>query len=300
MSKTYTVTFSAMLCWALLSVVSRILLLQFNFEPWMFSFIQLCAGGITLLVMAGKGGLNSASFLQPVTWVLGALRVVSAALYTTVLVLVSVLEAGVLGALNLPVIVFAVWALSLKRPSRIEWIGHFLILGAIAVLIRSLEPDIRVFVGWIMGLNALCLAAITLLSERHPDNTSDLPGARARFSGAVLLVTAAFFLLARLVQNGPDNSTIAMPLLASSILVGVFLRAPAMYLAFWSIRLAGAMGYTAAVTLLPLFGMMFEQAAIAMGLLETSRFRMETLGLALVVITGTLLIVLSRDNTAKT
>jgi len=83
MSKTYIVTFSTMLCWALLSVVSRILLLR-------FSFVQPCAGGVTLLVMAGKGGLNSTSFLQPVTWVLGALRVVSAALYTTVLVSVSV------------------------------------------------------------------------------------------------------------------------------------------------------------------------------------------------------------------
>lgn len=298
MPKAYIVTFSSMLCWAILSVVNRILLLRFGIDPWAFSFVQLCAGGVTLLMISGRGALNPISFLRPMTWILGALRVVSAALYTTVLASISVLEAGILGTLNLPIIVIAVWVLSQKRPSRMEWVGHLLILGAIALLVQTLEPDIRYVAAWLMGLNALCLAAITLLSERHPDNMSDLPGARARFSGAVLLVTAAFFLVARLVQAGPNETELGMPLLASGILVGIFLRAPAMYFAFWSIRLAGAMGYTAAVTLLPVFGMIFEQAAVAAGLLESSRFRIETLGLVIVVIAGTLLVVMTRAKEA--
>ncbi len=298
MPQAYIITIIAMLFWALLSVVSRILLLKFHFDPWMFSFIQLCAGGISLLVMSGKGGLNLTSFTRPVTWGLGALRVVTAALYTTVLAWVSVLEAGVLGTLNLPFVVLAVWILTKTRPARFEWIGHLLILSAILLLIQTLEPEIRFPVAWLMGLNALCHAALTLLSERHPDNASDLPGARARFTGAVLLVTAAFFLIARLVQNGPGDGMIEMPLLASSILVGILLRAPAMFLAFWSIRLAGALGYTAAVTLLPVFGMMFEQAAVAVGLLDITRFRIETLYLALIVITGTLLVVMARAKNA--
>lgn len=296
MSKAHIVTFSSMLCWAILSVVSRILLLHFGFDPWAFSFVQLCAGGVMLLMISGRGALNPISFLRPMTWVLGALRVVSAALYTTVLASVSVLEAGILGTLNLPIIVIAVWVLSRKRPTRMEWVGHLLILGAIGILVQTLEPEIRYVVAWLMGVNALCLALITLLSERHPDNISDLPGARARFSGAVLLVTAAFFLVARLVQAGPGETGVGMPLLASGVLVGIILRAPAMYLAFWSIRLAGAMGYTAAVTLLPVFGMMFEQMAVAAGLLESSRFRIETLGLVVVVIAGTLLVVRARSS----
>lgn len=296
MRKTYIVTISAMLFWAILSVASRILLLEFNFDPWMFSFIQLCAGGVTLLVMSGKGGLNPTSFNRPVTWVLGAFRITSAALYTTTLGLISVLEAGVLGALNLPVIVVVVWIITRKRPIWIEWIGHLLILSAIWFLVHGLEPEIQLYAAVLMGLNALCLAAITLLSERHPDNNSDQLGMRARFTGAVLLVTAALFFIVRLMQNGFSGGVVEMPLLISAILVGIFLRAPAMFLAFWSIRLAGAMGYTAAATLLPVFGMVFEQAAVAVGLLDETRFRIETLGLALVAIFGTFLIIISRSK----
>ncbi|MBL4811736.1 MAG: EamA family transporter [Rhodobacteraceae bacterium] len=294
MPKAYSVTVGAMFCWALLSVASRILLLTYEFDPWMFSFIQLCAGGVTLLLLSAKSGLDARSFLRPVTWLLGAFRVVSAALYTTTLSLISVLEAGILGTLNLPVIVVAVWLLSRKRPRGVEWLGHLLILGAIAFLVRGLEAEIRFQAAWLMGLNALCLAAITLLSERHPDNISDDAGARARFAGTVLLITAAFFLVIRFAQNGLTGGPIELPLLISGITVGILLRAPAMFLAFWSIRLAGAMGYTAAVTLLPIFGMAIEQAAVGLGLLDETRFRMETLGLALVMISGTLLVVLSR------
>ncbi|MFT4960711.1 MAG: hypothetical protein ACI92Z_001795 [Paracoccaceae bacterium] len=54
------------------------------------------------------------------------------------------------------------------------------------------------------------------------------------------------------------------------------------------------MGYTAAVTLLPVFGMILEQLAVAAGLLETTRFRMENFGLVLVIIVGTLLVASSR------
>ncbi len=303
----YIVTIGAMLCWAILSVTNRVLLLTFNFDPWTFSFIQLGAGGVALLVMSGKGGFNPASFMRPMTWILGGLRVVSASLYTAVLAWISVLEAGVLGTLNLPILVIAVWILTRKPPARVEWFGHLLILVAILFLAQSLEPEIRLPAIWLMGLNAVCFSVVALLSERHPDNISDMPGARMRFSGAVLLVTAAFFLIARLVQNGlgeglgdgPGNGAVEMPLLVSGIVVGIFLRAPAIFLAFWSIRIAGALGYTGAVTLLPVFGMVFEQAALSVGLLEETRFRPQTLGLAVMVISGSLLVVMSRARMAR-
>ncbi|MFT4960710.1 MAG: hypothetical protein ACI92Z_001794, partial [Paracoccaceae bacterium] len=49
-----------------------------------------------------------------------------------------------------------------------------------------------------------------------------------RCKGAVLLVTVAFFLAARLLQNGADQAVVEMPLLVSSILVGIFLCASGM------------------------------------------------------------------------
>ncbi|MEL7117771.1 MAG: hypothetical protein AAGP08_19690, partial [Pseudomonadota bacterium] len=84
------------------------------------------------------------------------------------------------------------------------------------------------------------------------------------------------------------------PLLASGILVGIFLRAPGMYLSLWAIRLAGAQSYTAAIVMLPMFGMVFEQSAFALGLLDTSRFSAEVLGFAVLVVLGTLAVLAAR------
>jgi drug/metabolite transporter (DMT)-like permease len=293
------VTVAAILWWALLSVVSRILLLRYGFDPWLFSFLQLCAGGAALLIAgAGRGG-GLSSFRRPATWALGALRVLSAALYTSVLAWISVLEAGVLGGMNLPVAAVAVWLLAGRRPARLEWIGHCLILAAAAALAIGLEDDLRVTVLGLMVLNAACLVGMTLLAEHHPENLSDAPGGRAWFTGVVLLVTAALFVAVRLLQGGSAGGTLTPSLFVAGGTVGVALRAPAMLLAFWSIRLAGAQGYTAAVVFLPLFGMVFEQAGVAVGLLDQSRFQAGTLALAVLGLVGALGVVAARRRMGR-
>ncbi len=63
-----------------------------------------------------------------------------------------------------------------------------------------------------------------------------------------------------------------------------------MFLAFWAVSVAGAQGYTAAIALLPLFGMVFEQSAVWLGLLDTSRFQLENFYIALLALAGTLLV----------
>lgn len=290
----FIVTIGATLSWAALSVVSRILLLTLNLDPWPFSFVQLCAGGLALLVLSGRQFRNLSSLFRPTTWVLGALRVLSAALHTAVLVWVSVLEAGILGAINIPMTAIALWLIFGRHPARAGWLGHLLILAAITVLVWKLEIDnSRLAVG-LMMLNAMCLVAIATLAERHPDNISDQPGVRLRFTGAVLLVTAALFLAVRFVQGGFGDGATDWTLLIVGGAVGVALRAPSMVLSFWSIRLVGAQNYTASISLLPLFGMAFEQAAIAAGLLDVSRFQIGTLLLALGVVIGTLLVLATR------
>jgi len=293
---TIIVTIGAILCWAILSVVSRILLLNLDLDPWMFSFIQLCAGGVALLAMSGRKGPKLSSFARPTTWILGALRVLSAALYTAVLAWISVLEAGILGAMNLPVIALAVWVLKKHRTARFEWAGHALILAAILTLALRLEESLRAAALGLMLLNAACLTTMNLLAERHPDNVSDQPGARTGFTGAVLLVTAVLFIAGRWVHQGPLDAATDLTQIVAGVSVGVFLRAPAMLLAFWSIRLAGAQGYTAAISLLPIFGMVFEQACVALGLLAESRLQIETVFLAGAVIVGTLAILAARKQ----
>jgi hypothetical protein len=76
------VTIGAVLTWASVSAVSRVLLVRLGLDPWSFSFIQLCSGGLALLAMSGKAAFGAVSFRRPSTWILGFFRVLSAALYT--------------------------------------------------------------------------------------------------------------------------------------------------------------------------------------------------------------------------
>ncbi|MEM7667616.1 MAG: EamA family transporter [Pseudomonadota bacterium] len=290
------ITISAIVSWALLSVVSRVLLVNLDLDPWMFSFLQLVAGGLALLFIGYRGAGSSSSFLRPSTWMLGALRVLSAALYTAVLASISVMEAGIIGSINLPVIAILAWGLSRKPPVGLAWIGHAVVLAAVALMTFRLEADLRPVILGLMGLNAVCLAAMNLIAEHHPENTSATLSGRAWFSGVVLAITAAAFLGLRLLQGGEIVNALSTSLIVSSIAVGVLLRAPSMFLAFWAVNIAGAQSYTAAIALLPLFGMMFEQTGVYLGVLETTRFQFENLYIAVFTLAGTLLVWASKQS----
>ena len=136
------VTLGAVLSWAALLAASRVLLVGLALDPWAFSFVQLCAGGIVLIAAGGIQRFELSSFRRPSTWILGTLRVLSAALYTAVIAWVSVLEAGVLGAVNIPMVAVAVWAAFGRRPARGEWLGHLAILAAILLLVAQLEGGV--------------------------------------------------------------------------------------------------------------------------------------------------------------
>lgn len=289
----FTAAFIAVFSWALLSVVSRVLMVNLALDPWLFSFVQLMTGGVTLLAI-GFRSRKGRSFTRVSTWALGGFRVLSAALYTVVLATISVLEAGTLGAINLPILALMVFVLSRTTPRRLAWIGHAAVLLSVVLMASRLEAEVRWAVLGLLGLNALCLGAMNLIAEHHPENKSATLSERAWFTGVVLTITAAVFLSLRVVQGGEIVTALNWPLMLSSVTVGVMLRAPSMFMTFWAISVAGAQGYTAAIALLPLFGMVLEQAAIAAGLLETSRFQAEFLYLALLALGGTLLVGLSK------
>lgn len=300
MFQTVTVTAGAMLFWAILSVASRIVLLRFGFDPWAFSFLQFCAGGVALVILSSfQKGSTLVSFARLSTWLMGSLRVISGALYTTVLGWVSVLEAGTVGAMSTPVIALVVWALLRRPPVQREWIGHLIILATLAVFFGRLDAELRSPVYLFLFLNALCLSGMSLLAEHHPENNSDAPGARLRFTGTVLLVTAAVFLVVRMVLTGSVGDLTDPTLITLSVAIGILLRAPGMYLSLWAIRLAGAQSYTAAIVLLPLFGMIVEQLAVWAHLLDQSRFTLETLGFALVVSMGVFAVLGARAIAAR-
>ena len=290
------VTAAATFWWAALSVTSRALLLEFSLDPWMFTFIQLCAGGAVLLSIGGRRTASIESFKSPYTWILGVLRVISAALYTSILAYVSVLETGTIGSLSVPLIAIFAWILGGNRFSTLEWVGHILIMGGIAVIIWQLDDDIRQPTTFLMLLNAASVVAMNLLAEKHPDNNSSHMGVRLRFTGSVLLVTAGIFLGLKLLQGELTGQDWNLDILISGVIVGIIFRAPSMLFAFWSIKLIGALKYTVAVSALPFVGFAIEQAVIQLGFLEPSGTRLETVILAALVLGGTFVVLAARRH----
>lgn len=294
MHNPFIVTVGAILFWAALSAVSRLLLTQLNFDPWSFSFIQLLAGGGALLGLSGRASFGAVSFARVSTWVLGALRVLSAALYTSVLALVSVLEAGIIGAMSTPLIAVAAFIFSRRAPTRGEWPGYLLIFLCIFLLATDLSSGMRNTALGFMFLNAICLIAMNLLAEKHPDNLSDDPAIRLAFTGTVLLVTAGLFSLIYVLQSDVTAGELNWDLLIAGILVGIFLRAPSMLLTFSSIRLVGAQNYTVAMAFLPLIGMTIEELFLWTGLIDVSRFKFIYFLLGLGIVMGTIIILVAR------
>ncbi len=299
MSVPVLVTITATLLWDALSVVSRILLLEFALDPWLFTFIQLTAGGAILLAMGRRKTLPLSSFKRPFTWILGLLRVLSAALYTAMLVWVSVLEAGSMGTITVPLVAAAIWLVQGQRPARLEWPGHLIITTAVLLLVLRLDSPVREEIAILMILNAICVVAMGIIAERHPDNVSSEPGVRLRFTGSVLLITAALFLFTKLFQGGLTQENWNLHMLGAGIAVGVLLRAPSMVFAFWSIKLIGARNYMAAISLLPFAGLAFEQLATAGGWIKEVRFDVESLILSVAVLAGTVLVFLARLRASK-
>lgn len=288
------VSLGAVLSWALLSAISRVILVRFDIDPWGFSFIQLATGGLVLLLISGRLSAARASFRKPATWIIGVFRVLSASVYTALLAVVSVLEAGIMGAVSLTAVTLAVWIVFARPPARGEAIGHLIVLGSAAALLQSLDGGLRNVALMLVLANTVCVTAMTVLAELHPDNHSADASVRLGFTGAVLLVTAGMFLVVRLAQAGLSPEIWDWQMLVFGALVGVFLRAPSMVLAFSSIRLVGAQNYSAATAFLPLFGMALEHAFYTWGWIGVSRFQFDILYLGFGTAAGTIAVLVAR------
>jgi hypothetical protein len=277
------VTATAIATWSLVLVISRNLLLHHGFNPWSFSFVQLLAGGLLFALFPGRSGAEQtplAHRLRPLTdprtLLLGLLRVLSASSFTAAVVHVTVSEASVIGSISVTLSAISVWVLFKRRPAPWEWLGHGMLIALILILIPSLDGGWRNPAILLLVFNEFCVVASSLIAERHPDNLKDDTSTRVRFTGSVLLVTAALLLAIRLIDRESGTQfdelvvSLPVPLVVYGIIVGITLRAPAMLFSFWSIRLIGAQNYMAAAASLPLAGLAMAGIAEYMGLLPVT------------------------------
>ena len=279
---------ASLLSWAVLLVASRVTLLAFQLDPWLFTFIQMMAGGAFLVAIGARGSGLTKALRDPYTWVYGALRVATAGFFTAALVHTSVANAAFLGIVSMPISIVVVWVVLSRKPSRRELPGHAVIILGLALLAQNLEGGWRNPAIILMILSELCVVTSTLIGELHPLNQTDDPRQRAGLTGIMLLASAFFMLLAALclsivaqwlpaVRDSVSGSLawIGNPALvvdtrlwAWAALVGVLLRGPSLFLSLKAIHQVRTENYIAAMAALPFLSLALEAVAVALGLLE--------------------------------
>ncbi|MEM7125962.1 MAG: EamA family transporter [Chloroflexota bacterium] len=300
--------------WTLLLVASRVLLLIYGFDPWSFTFIQLISGGL-LLVLLSMGGdpqkqVDWRSLRRFSTWTYGILRVTTAAAFTAALVHVSVVQAGFLGVINVPLALVGAWLFFGRMPLLRQLPGHLVILGGIAVLAMHLEGGYANPAVLLMLVSEVAVVGSSLIAEKHPDNNDADPRMRLRFTGVVLLLTAGLFLVLRLGQGFAFAGTSLetqhsfalldnRPLWICGIVVGVLLRGPAMHMSLQAIRLVGTETYVLCAATLPFWGWLFEITASRLGILRSAPVPTEHLFLGCLIVGASIYLILVRRDSVQ-
>lgn len=276
---------ASLLSWALLLVTSRVLLVAFGFDPWLFTFIQMMVGGAFLIAIAGRGTGLVGALRNPYTWAYGVLRVATAAFFTAALVHTTTANAAFLGVVSVPISMIVLWLVLSRRPSRLELPGHVVILLGLVLLAQCLDGGWRNPAVIFMILSELCVVASTLIAELHPLNQTDDMRQRARLTGIMLLASALVMLMAalglglvvqwvpNLRQMVPGNlAWMANPAIAfdpylwiCAGLVGALLRGPSLFLSLKAIHRVRTENYIAGMAALPFMSLALESGASALG-----------------------------------
>ena len=202
---------AAVASWALLLACSRSAVVGLALDPWMFTFLQLASGGVFLLLVSAGAEVGLAALKRVDTWLIGALRVGTGALFMAALVHVNVMQAGFLGAINIPMAMLGVYLMFDRRPVASEFWGHLLVIAGTLTIALGLEGGVANPAVVLMLLSEVCVVGASLLAERHPHMTALALRTRLRLTGVVLLVTATAFaawrgLQARLGLAGDDGA----------------------------------------------------------------------------------------------
>ncbi|QPH55633.1 translation-associated GTPase [Pontivivens ytuae] len=299
---------AALVSWSILLVVSRIILVNLALDPWLFTFIQMMAGGLFLMLASGRTRGVWRTLGEPITWLYGFLRVATAAFFTAALLHTTTANAAFLAIVSVPTSVLVVWLVMSRTPRRAELPGHLIILAGLLLLAASLEGGFRNPALILMLLSELCVVLSTLIAELHPQNQTDDRRQRAALTGAMLLASAgamlaAVFALGMLSQAFPgltwllpnDLAWIADPtvlldpaLWVAAILVGTLLRGPSMFLALMAIHRVKTTNYLAGMAALPLTSMLFEAVAAEAGWLPFVSIITWSTGFGALMILGSL------------
>jgi drug/metabolite transporter (DMT)-like permease len=311
--------FTAVMFWGLLDASSRYAVVAMEADPMVFSCLNLMAGAVVLLAIAGPGAGGLETLRRGHTWMFGFFRVLMTLFLVFAFTALSASEVNFMLRVNVLFALVAAWVFFERKPTVADAPGIILLTGGFLGLVLRQEDA---FLNWAVGLvmlAAICDTILTIIAERHPVSKKAMGlHARCRYTGFVLFVTSLFFmLLAFLIAStktwfGDDLTYLPeaaqqvlarAPTLAhfthggtllSALVIGVFLRAPSMYLYLYAARLLKAENLLMAATLAPFATLAAESLFIGTGILDAATLDMWDVIAGVCMTTGALSMVVFR------
>ncbi len=309
-----------MMSWALLIVISKVLLLTYHLDPWIFTVIQLMFGGLFLIVISRKLGTTMQALKSPYTWAYDFMRVLSAACFTASLLYISAANAGFFSFVSVPISALIFVIFFHRLPSLKELPGHLIIIAGIALLILSLEGTYSNPAVYLMLLCEFAVVSSVLIAELHPQNQGNDLQERASLSGVMLVASALTMLIGlatlSLFVEEPASAQTAADLTSklphieltqvwsptmwiAALTVGVTLRGSSMFLSMQAINLVGGQNYVATFAALPFTSLAFELIADKTGILPQVMPDPAAILAGVIMTSGSLGIIWIRQRKAK-
>lgn len=290
MERGLILAFSAVILWGFLDAASRFAVTEMAADPWMFSCINLLAGSVLMLAIAGRGHSRMSTLHHYHTWLFGFFRVLMTLFLVFAFTSISASEVNFMLRINV-ILGMVVAYMLFKRKTQLTDIpgAILLVAGFFTIALRQEDALLNIAVVLVI-LAAVCDTILTVIAETHPvSNRATGIKARLRYTGFVLLVTSLFFIaiafglaqlkgtavattgmFATVLASAPEVSSFSHPgTWLAGIAVGIFLRAPSMYLYLYAARLLKTENLMMAATLAPFATLGAEGLFYSLGLMQT-------------------------------
>jgi drug/metabolite transporter (DMT)-like permease len=295
-----TASLVAVVLWASYLVGTRLVFTGTSVGPFAYVVSQMIAGGLFMVVLAGRGRMPWLDLMNWWTAAYGALRAVVIGATSLALVHLPVTQASLLGSMNVPMAAVAEWLMRGRRPPPLELLGNGLLLLAVALIVVTLPGgDAYLGLAWqVISESSAVTSGVVVW--RHPANQGDSIPLRARTTGVLLVAAATVLALAwwLLAQAGvapqpftPGTGGLADPeLWLYGGAAGVLVRGPGTYLSLYVYRYGGIHTHMAGLATIPLAAIAFEQIVVALGWLPPSRFSSFEAAAMALVLAGSMLL----------
>lgn len=312
------VIIACIISWSLLTVWSRIILLEYQIAPATFVFIQMLSGGLALVLLAKKRikSIGITPLKQLYTWGFGFFRVISASFYIAATVYLSASNVAFLGALSVSISVFMVWVLLKRKPRLIELPGHIVMIVAAYFMVMEFTGQFSNPAIWLLLISQIIGTFAIIIGEIHPLNQNNSSGDTLYLTGMVLLASAIIllslsYLAAEFNNSLPKGfypeireainrfalSDIFNPYAwAFGFAMGVSFRAISIYYSLRSVKLTSTEFYLGAMCIMPFTNLALEILASNLGYLPAYSFDVSSFVLGCFITFGSLYIIYFKRN----